>query len=383
MTFEPDACSHLVDNDLEGALKALEVDMEDPYADYAVVKRTWIPQMHRRSLPQYMEESPDPPTFRPKDPRDALEFLQQYENDYPGQNSYRNDRPMPQEPTYLTTDDLVQMYPIIKFLNDLHLTPGEIRQFLSPKNYEKLSEVLARFDQRLEEEDDSQKLLNLRLADEDEFETNYPDERFTLKYNTPDNFRAGWESKDSLSFKGLENEIPESRVYFDEDDEQEQNENGDYGSGNFLAPEEIVGERKMNYNNYNVPTEREIFRELEKETGRKSGMNKPHPGVYTEGGVVWSPPLERKFRQTIKDKLKAVTGIEITSVGVGDSYKAHYVTTLSMPAANSDTRTDNNNMTPYVSQRSSSKSLWDTDYNINHSGKMISDFCILAWSQTN
>lgn len=40
MTFEPDACSHLVDNDLEGALKALEGQVQLDPQEVAIIKYT-------------------------------------------------------------------------------------------------------------------------------------------------------------------------------------------------------------------------------------------------------------------------------------------------------------------------------------------------------
>ncbi|KAJ8957783.1 hypothetical protein NQ314_006496, partial [Rhamnusium bicolor] len=353
MTFEPDACSHLVDNDLEGALKALEgqvqldpqevaiikytpsvddphasyadevyyppvnnkaqetlrekilapnaidLDMADPYADYAVIKRTWIPQMHRRSAHQHIEESPQ--NFRTRDPRDALEFLHhQYENDLSNKNLFSNDRPtLLENNNYLTVEDLTEMYPVIKFLNDMNLTPREIQKFLSPENYEKLGALLDQFDRRIPvDEEDVQGQPRQELEAENEYVNNIPEERFTMNYNTPDNFRAGLESKDTLHYSNR-NEFPESRVYFDEDEgqeeEEEEEDNSEYGSGHSLAPDEIFRERKTNYD-YNLPTDREIFRELERESNRRPNIVKPHPGVYTEGGVVWSSPLEAQFR---------------------------------------------------------------------------------------
>lgn len=40
MIFEPDACSHLVDNDLEGALKALEGQVQLDPQEVAIIKYT-------------------------------------------------------------------------------------------------------------------------------------------------------------------------------------------------------------------------------------------------------------------------------------------------------------------------------------------------------
>ncbi|XP_018575547.1 receptor-type tyrosine-protein phosphatase N2 [Anoplophora glabripennis] len=348
MTFEPDACSHLVDNDLEGALKALEgqvqldpqevaiikytpsvddphaayadevyyppvnnkaqetirekilapnaidLDMEDPYAAYSVVKREWIPQMHHRSSPQYQDQPKDPANFPTNRATDSLEFLQRYEQNYPQPNRIINDRPtLLEQNDYLTLEDLTEMYPVIKFLNDMHLTPREIQKFLSPENYMKLRELLAEFDRRAAREDDVQDLLRQQLEADSGYVNSLPQERFTLNYNTPDNFRAGWESRDILPYKDLE-DIPESRVYIDEEEGQD-DENTEYGSGNSLTPDEEIFRERKTSRNFEVPTEREIFRELERENNDRVFSTRPRPGVYTEGGVVWSPTVDRNF----------------------------------------------------------------------------------------
>lgn len=268
--------------------------MEDPYADYSVAKREWIPQMHRRSLPQYLDQSKDSGNFHSNSPEDSLEFLQRYEANYPEQNTVFNDRPtILEQNDYLTLEDLTEMYPVIKFLNDMHLTPREIQKFLSPENYEKLRELLAEFDRKTaQSENDVHDPRKQQLEPDNDYDNSLPDERFTLTYNTPDNFRAGWESRDALPYKDFD-DIPESRVYIDEEEGQE-GENTEYGSGNPLAPDEIFRERKTNPN-YDVPTEMEIFRELERENNGRVFRDRPRPGVYTEGGVVWSPTVERNF----------------------------------------------------------------------------------------
>lgn len=290
---------------IQQVLNTFLVDMEDPYADYSVAKREWIPQMHRRSTPQYLDQPNEPENFQSNRPRDPLEFLQRYDTEYPEQERIFNDRPtLLEQNDYLTLEGLTEMYPVIKFLNDMHLTPREIQKFLSPENYDKLRELLAEFDRRSAQgENDVQDLLRQQLEADTEYENSLPDERFTLNYNTPDNFRAGWESKDTLPYKDVD-DIPESRVYIDEDEGQE-DENTEYGSGNPLAQdEEIFRERKTNHN-YEVPTEREIFRELERGNQERILTNRLRPGVYTEGGVVWSPTVEKNFIGKLIINLKA------------------------------------------------------------------------------
>lgn len=221
--------------------------MEDPYAQ--VIKRTWIPQMHRRSLPasDYFSEYNTPNDFRAgRESRDDLEFL-------------------PPENDELTVNDLRQMYPLIRYLNQMKLNPEEIQNTLTPEEYDKLVRLLA----QIEATDPNE---------EEEIEAD-PFERFTLEYNTPDNFRAGWESRDAL---GYNDEIPESRIYFDENDEP----NEEYGSGYNTIPAGAFRELKNTFEDNNFHT-KEIFRELQQKHNSQS-----NPGVYTEGGVVYAPRSE-------------------------------------------------------------------------------------------
>nr|CAH7719813.1 unnamed protein product [Callosobruchus chinensis] len=320
LTFDPNECAHLTDNDLEGALRALEgqvpinpqeiaiikytpseadphgpfadevfyppagvlkerermenrrkilspeaieLDLPDPYAEYGVAKREWIPQMRRRAPPRYMNPVP-------RDPVDSLEFLEALDNDTPTLNYQPNDNK-------LTLEEMTEMYPVIKFLNDMHLTPREIQQFLSPENYDSLVELLSRFDRQYgQQQFDIQEMARKQL-EADEAAENAAEERFTANYNTPDNFRAGWESKDTMLGEG--NDLSESRIYFDE--EEANDDGGEYGSGH---PGEIFRERQMEYD---LPKNGEIFREL---TNRQNDDMPPR--IYTEGGVVWSDPVE-------------------------------------------------------------------------------------------
>ncbi|XP_017769765.1 PREDICTED: receptor-type tyrosine-protein phosphatase N2 isoform X2 [Nicrophorus vespilloides] len=301
LSQDVNACSHLSDQDLEGALKALEGevhidprdvaivkftpsaddprsdfadevyyppveddraiarkiilpsnaidldDMPDPYADY-IVKRTWIPQMRRRSPPP-----PPPPS-----PYENPEILDKLVSE-----------------NRITSNDVYA-------LNDyLQRAP------LSPENYE---EILA--------------LLYGRMKPE----TNYPER---IIYNSPENFRTTWEPRrkvneqqdlgswgriedypdDVMASEGWESEIPESRVYFDEDEEAEE-----YGSG--AHNEEVFRELK------NLQPRQEIFRELKQ-------MNRPIEtvnggGIFTEGGMVYLPSskdMKSDPRSVLKNNL--------------------------------------------------------------------------------
>lgn len=112
--------------------------MPDPYADYQVMKRAWIPQMHRRS----------PPIITIKSTRDfddgSLEFLQPspiFQEKIVEDERLRHaleanvDREGPQ---ILSFRDIMDIYPLIKFLNDNYLTPSDLRSILSPESYDQL-----------------------------------------------------------------------------------------------------------------------------------------------------------------------------------------------------------------------------------------------------
>lgn len=228
--------------------------MPDPYAGFSVVKRAWIPQMRRRSS-QY----PDGVQYDPrrKKPDDDLEFLEQYANKVPEEDE-----------TVFIPDDITELYPVIKFLNDMHLSPREIRQLLSPENEEKLRELLDRLDYQFPQD----------FIEGDTF----PNERFTLTYNTPDSFRAGWESRDTLP-KDLE-DLPEPRVYYDEADDNGNEEITEYGSGNTQEIENLADDRG----------EWGVFPEVNQEL--KNDEEKFRPVVYSEGGVVWPETPDNKFK---------------------------------------------------------------------------------------
>lgn len=226
--------------------------MEDPYAQYEVVKKGWIPQMHRRSFPPQLFTNAynTPDDFRSGlETKDALEFL-------------------PPNNQELTVDDLRQMYPLVRYLNQVKSSPQEIQTTLTPEEYDKLSRLLTQTDNSNDEEN----------VEEDPFE------RFTLIYNTPDNFRAGWESRDAL---------PEPRIYFDENEDSED----EYGSGyNLPVYQKLKSQISFDDNNDNNYNNKEIFRELQ-------NRQRLDNGIYTEGGVVY-PPLSDETNTEEEDRVR-------------------------------------------------------------------------------
>ncbi|XP_060528075.1 receptor-type tyrosine-protein phosphatase N2 [Cylas formicarius] len=309
--FELDSCTHLTDNDLEGALKALEgqvelnpqeiaiikytpsaenehteyadevyyppsdnrareelrkqilgtnpvgiMDMGDPYADYAAVKRKWIPPMKRHSVTPFFDE------------RYGIKKYHGFESSEIDPAELKN--------YDLLEDDNIQTgvgnpKPTIKFL-DMRLTPDEIHEFLSPENYEKLQKLLARFEEgnRLYPDMLPKKLFQQRLAD--------LRERFP--YNIRNNIRDGYESRDVISSDEV---LSEPRIYYNEDQVEQLESDTDNGQ-----PSEMFTEGKLDFP---IP-KRQFFREMEqrqKQDNEKIDRNweklQEKPVVYSEGGA--------------------------------------------------------------------------------------------------
>lgn len=334
MDFEPDSCSHLSDNDLEGALRALEgqvqldpqevaiikytpsidnphadfadevyyppvdnrqqeelrrkilgpgegidiMDMPDPLIDYAVSKRTWLPPMRRRSITPFFDGRYGVPKYRRGDtePMDSIEFLHEYENEFPE----ADDSPPARESMRKLDNNQDLREEEVYRLLQLQLSPKEIEQHLSPRNYQKLSKIVNRLEQNAENDVQRDLIINELLKQkiqqsENNLKGDYgPDERFTLTYNTPDSFRAGWETRDIVT---PDDELPEPRIYFDEEHEEQP----EYGSGH---PEEIFAERKLEF----LPRD-EVFRELKQRQEEENQIFnrkwKDKPVVYSEGGA--------------------------------------------------------------------------------------------------
>lgn len=348
--LDTNSCTHLVDQDLEGALKALEgedsidprevaivkytpsiadphasyadevyfppishdkatsarniilpsnaidiMDMADPYADYVVSKRTWIPQMHRRSeifSPNYNT----PGGFRSGIETRDLDFLPMTTSDSYYLPTYNERQPRLYDPeeekrTSLTLDELERLKPIVDFFDKMGIGKHELKMLLLPQNNDHLQELLELFEIYEQENNNYQR-------DENESEEDSSDEepeRFYPSYNTPDNFRAGFESRDTSE------EIQEPRVYYEDDPTTYADEPPEeYGSGIQTEPAEVFRElNKMRTNYFNTsPKSQEIFRELK-------NLRKQHPdaideiseqgddtGVYTEGGMVYNKAPE-------------------------------------------------------------------------------------------
>lgn len=286
--------------------------MEDPYAAYTVNKRTWIPQMRRRSIPLAQIFKPNyntPKNFRiGEESRDNLEFLRPLHP--PNLLFQRNQRlrgdPKDYSPAEINPDDLEEFYPMMNYISKLRTTTEDFRKLPVSDRYSKLKSLLNDFATIERPEDIDVDNLLLRQINEDDASSpdnsNAP-ERFTLTYNPPDKFPVGWDNSELL-----EDDIPESRVYVDETDEDYPEE---YGSGAHTEQEEIFRELKqLHKQEQDAVREQisvrsnddEIFRELknlqkEDEDGNLTELprkidkngNVDSSGLYTEGGVVYPP----------------------------------------------------------------------------------------------
>lgn len=272
----------------------LVMDMEDPYSEYEVVKRAWIPQMHRRSLPnaQIFSDYNTPADFREgRETRDdTIEFLPRINQ--PGYDQLDEDE----------QDNEDRIAEVIGLLKQLNFQPEDYRDVLSKENYEKLLYLLGAFDENEARQDvDVEEILRERLAYDN---SRRSPERFSIAYNTPEHFREGWESRDT-NYVG--SDLPEPRIYFDEEADGHQAE--EYGSGLQSPSEEIFRElskaEEEFQDNNNIPESASVFREanlkypfqppsfdqlngvgrkLEKMENKLSGSS-----VYTEGGVLYVP----------------------------------------------------------------------------------------------
>lgn len=274
----------------------LVYDMKDPYAEYNVVKRSWIPQMHRRSMPIFKQNYNTPTNFRQgKESKDSIEFLP-----YDDLNEETEE--------YLPEMDesTIELLPVVRLLT-------KMRQESNTENYAPYRTSVDNFQDLLDEFDANEQAQDVNIMDalrnnvlENTIARNLADypKRFTSTYNTPDNFRAGWESRDQIdgivNDNDIDDELPESRIYFDENLPQE-NQMEEYGSGsnnnNNNQQEEIFRELKNdNFLNQNRDNRKGVFRELEDKNlyDLPVGAVPPEqdttlrqPGIYAEGGVLY------------------------------------------------------------------------------------------------
>lgn len=241
----------------------LVYDIPDPYTEYEdISKRSWKSPRLPPIIISSLESEPEP-----DDDDDALEFLRNYQNDLAAKV---------EEQPELTLQDLQELYPFVQYLSDLHLSIDDVRNLLLPENDQALQNLLEDFDDR-ERAYDTDVIGFLRdQLENDEFTPEKPS--FRVNYNTPSGFRSGWESRDDLDL----NDLPESRVYVEDDEDQPDDHKAEDGSGEETEPEEeIFRELKQLHQNEKVDG-------LAHKFDRNGGLN-GQSGVYTEGGVVYVP----------------------------------------------------------------------------------------------
>lgn len=144
------------------------------------------------------------------------------------------------------------------------MTPKEVRTYLSPANYKKLSKVLQQLE-FTEEEPPNELLLNQLLT--------------SKSYNNLPQKTEGFKDSWGLSDTNLNEELTEPRIYFEKDSNLGQTE---YGSG---MPDLIFNERNLEF----LGPREEIFRELkQKQQEEDDNFNrkwKMKPVLYSEGGA--------------------------------------------------------------------------------------------------
>lgn len=281
--------------------------MEDPYANYDVSKRAWIPQMHRRSVPFppiFNQNYNTPGNFREgKESRDDIDFLPYDRQPQSYTDTFEEllDNPS-EEQEDSTMDEIEAILPMVNLLSKLREPPDNF-EYRHRSSLKPLQGITNGFEATERTQDvDVEDLLRRQILRDRQNNRDIP-ERFSLSYNTPDNFRAGWESRDEI--EGDE-ELPESRIYFDEI--QQENPQEEYGSGAHFQPDD--GFRGLQNEIYDFGTSSErtqnLFRELnnvqdsselyngktEKYVPENDKLGKAagkHSRVYTEGGVVYVP----------------------------------------------------------------------------------------------
>lgn len=139
-------------------------------------------------------------------------------------------------------------------------------------------------------------------------------ERFNTNYNTPESFRAGFESKDIPMY--TDDELPEQRIYFDEEDDLSFLPD-DYGSGFPKDSDEIFRELKNAHDVYkqqfqDVPDLSRKLEEYENEMRNPAYLEtndvtpeikvsgNGQPVMYTEGGMVYAPSSKNDGKYRIR-----------------------------------------------------------------------------------
>lgn len=149
--------------------------------------------MKRRALPQYLD-------FLSTDNTDnENNFVQELTTE-----EMKEIEEMEEMKEMEEMEEMKEMYSIIKFLSDLELTPKEVSDLLRPENYDKLEKLIDAFSnpKHKHKPKDVQDILREELEAEKELENAAEITKFTEKFNTPDEFRAGWDSRDINELPG-------------------------------------------------------------------------------------------------------------------------------------------------------------------------------------
>lgn len=298
-----------IDNGVEGD------DYDEPMERVIypeMIKRSWIPAMHRRSLDPY-----DYATLDYQKPyENDLAFLAPQEDNTDIQSEQNLSENQFEEDPSEKLEDFEEYLPFIQYMTALKLTPDDIEYLLKPENADELRALLQEFyeiyekaqkEKQREEliqewiREENLNFLRRRLMDE-LIKPEGPATRFTRKYNTPDRFRSGWESRDNIP-PLLDNtdasDLFESRVYFDENDPEFLHEES--GSGENVPYHEVFREMQQNQNRYDYPNDGTEMNDApltdpnmpgflrRMNINSESGGAESKARAFTEGGVVYVP----------------------------------------------------------------------------------------------
>nr|XP_022917943.1 receptor-type tyrosine-protein phosphatase N2 isoform X2 [Onthophagus taurus] len=291
LPFEPDLCYKLVDQDLEGALRALEGEDEpdpdqiaivrfspsknDPFGRYA--DEVYYPpvsneQMETRKeiLPDNIEDlydMEDPLANFDIDKRSQL--TQIFTEDYNTPKNFRLGKETrdifdPNQFESKNNVELAEFYPIIDYLTQLQDVTERFKTLPTSAKFKTLSKLSQDFDNI-----ESPKDINV----DEFFDQNVPMEI--------DSFQSEFNAQNGQN----RDEIPESRVYYDEDED-----NGkEYGSGELFKT--VKGLKNVGNDHH-----RDVFRELkqlqEEDFIGNNRKNNKEAGLYTEGGVVYDSKMD-------------------------------------------------------------------------------------------
>lgn len=315
--YDEDVCSGVTDQDLNAALKALEGNevqnpdparvahvkftpsILDPRSDYADEVYSPIRDRDAEEIVQGYPESvikvSDSPEFYNSDNRNTESRLRQLLLDKPKRSKGHYHQQMQQQSNW-------QQYPDVVNQKDPEMV--SFAQYLATPSRQHYSEVPSSGDERFAEFESPGRSYNSQVP---------PSRHFSEKYNTPDSFRHGIESKDGSwndaqlaelvaeelktfnpdyntpdSFRsGFEIKDLKDQVSYPRSDEVD---DGEYRvpSGAFIGRQNVIStpeERKLLFETFRNSPEDRLSNDLADLANEEEGQIKQPMSGYTEGGT--------------------------------------------------------------------------------------------------